>query len=160
MVIIHIPQVRSQNVVFLKYEFFRITNQSTRYRSLRHSGRDYWWNEFGWFVQATAWNSSPRNNQPRASAQINDSQWLRLYQCPTIFIWEVLLRDCNGTFIGRGNTTRIFERWTLRQSLRQTIWCRINGNFYPSPTINSRWIWSENEQLPLGLKFISCTTRT
>ena len=25
----HIPQVRTQNVVFLKYEFFRIINQST-----------------------------------------------------------------------------------------------------------------------------------
>ena len=36
----HIPQVRTQNVVFLKYEFFRITNQSTIYRSLRHSDRD------------------------------------------------------------------------------------------------------------------------
>ncbi|CDN15144.1 Arsenic resistance protein ArsH [Richelia intracellularis] len=31
-ILTHIPQVRSQNVVFLKYEFFRITNQSTRYR--------------------------------------------------------------------------------------------------------------------------------
>ena len=37
----YIRQVRSQNVVFLKYKFFRITNQSTRYRALRHSGRDY-----------------------------------------------------------------------------------------------------------------------
>ncbi|WP_416212290.1 pentapeptide repeat-containing protein [Nostoc sp. DedSLP03] len=38
--ITHIPQVRSQNAVFLKHEYFSITNQSTRYRSLRHSGRD------------------------------------------------------------------------------------------------------------------------
>ena len=37
----HIPQVRSQNVIYLKYEFFRITNQSTRYRAVMHSGRDY-----------------------------------------------------------------------------------------------------------------------
>ena len=109
----HIPQVRTQNFVFLKYEFFRITNQSTRYRALRHSGRDYWWNEFGWFVQPTAWNSSPINNQRRPSGQSNDSQCLRLYQCTTIFIWEVFWRNCNGTFLVRGNTTRTFERWTL-----------------------------------------------
>jgi hypothetical protein len=37
----HIPQVRSQNAVFLKHGYFSITNQSTRYRSLGHSGRDY-----------------------------------------------------------------------------------------------------------------------
>jgi succinate-semialdehyde dehydrogenase/glutarate-semialdehyde dehydrogenase len=36
----HIPQVRSQNAVFLKHEYFSITNQSTRSRSLRHSGRN------------------------------------------------------------------------------------------------------------------------